>query len=108
MTDPRRLAIFGASSGIGIELARRLAQAGQTPVAVTRRGASPARRASGVPYTIVRPGNLRDELGGQQGLRTLQGGPKIFGRVACAEVATVCVAAVDWDGFFGTLAADAR
>jgi uncharacterized protein YbjT (DUF2867 family) len=88
-----------------------------------------ALRASGVPYTIVRPGNLRDEPGSQKGLRTLQGDPKISGRVARADVATVCIAAlgrrgalgktfellnegavatVDWNAFFGALTADAR
>jgi nucleoside-diphosphate-sugar epimerase len=39
--------IFGASSGIGVELARRLASAGQASVAVTRHGASPALAAAG-------------------------------------------------------------
>ena len=47
MTGPQRVAIFGASSGIGIELARRLAQAGQPAVAVTRSGASAALAAAG-------------------------------------------------------------
>jgi nucleoside-diphosphate-sugar epimerase len=46
-TTMGRVAIFGASSGIGIELARRLAQAGQSPLAVTRSGASPALAAAG-------------------------------------------------------------
>ena len=88
-----------------------------------------ALRASGVPYTIVRPGNLRDEPGGQQGLRTLQGDPPVSGRVTRADVATVCIAAfgrkaalgktfellndgaaaaVDWDAFYGVLTADTR
>jgi nucleoside-diphosphate-sugar epimerase len=39
--------IFGASSGIGVELVRRLASAGQAPVAVTRSSASPALAAAG-------------------------------------------------------------
>ncbi len=88
-----------------------------------------ALRASGVPYTIVRPGNLRDEPGGQQGFRTLQGDPPVSGRVTRTDVATVCVAAlgrkaalgktfellnegavaaVDWDAFYGALASDSR
>ena len=88
-----------------------------------------ALRASGVPYTIVRPGNLRDEPGGQKGLKTLQGDPKTAGRISRADVATVCIAALgrksaqgktfellndgepakpDWDGFFAPLVADAR
>ena len=88
-----------------------------------------ALRASGVPYTIVRPGNLRDDPGAQQGLKTLQGDPRMQGRISRADVATVCIAAlgrksaqgktfelvndgapaaIDWDGFFGPLTADAR
>ncbi len=47
MTTPQRVAIFGASSGIGIELARLLVAAGHAPVAVTRGGASPALAAAG-------------------------------------------------------------
>jgi nucleoside-diphosphate-sugar epimerase len=47
MTAPSRVAIFGASSGIGIELARRLVAAGQPPVAVTRSVAAPALATAG-------------------------------------------------------------
>ena len=88
-----------------------------------------ALRASGVPYTIVRPGNLLDGPGGQNGLKTLQGDPRVPGRIPRADVATVCIAAlgrkaalgktfelvaegdvvtVDWDAFFGGLTRDGR
>lgn len=83
-------------------------------------------RASGVPYTIVRPGGLTDKPGGQSGVR-LEQGDKGTGVIPRADVARVCVAALksaaarnrtfelygaetppvtDWDGLFGKLAAD--
>ena len=84
-------------------------------------------RASGVPYTIVRPGGLTDKPGGQSGVR-LEQGDKGTGFIPRADVARVCVAALkspaarnrtfelysapsaspetDWDAAFGKLAAD--
>jgi len=83
-------------------------------------------RASGVPYTIVRPGGLTDKPGGQAGVR-LEQGDKGTGVIPRADVARVCVAALqsaaarnrtfelygtntppdtDWDNLFGKLAAD--
>lgn len=47
MSVARRVAIFGASSGIGVELARRLAAQGAPALAVTRSGASQALAAAG-------------------------------------------------------------
>ena len=52
MSAAARVAIFGASSGIGVELARRLVAAGQAPLAVTRSGASAALAAAGA--TLLR------------------------------------------------------
>lgn len=51
-------------------------------------------RASGVPYTIVRPGGLVDEPGGQAGL-DLQQGDEGSGRITRADVAAVMIAALD-------------
>ncbi|MEO8444162.1 MAG: SDR family oxidoreductase [Gammaproteobacteria bacterium] len=51
-------------------------------------------RASGVPYTIVRPGGLTDDPAGQTGL-VLQQGDKGSGRIARGDVAAVMVAALD-------------
>jgi uncharacterized protein YbjT (DUF2867 family) len=55
-----------------------------------------ALRASGVPYTIVRPGGLRDEPGGRFGLKVAQGdavgGPEEY--IPRADVAAVCVRAL--------------
>lgn len=83
-------------------------------------------RASGVPYTIVRPGGLSDKPGGEAGVR-LEQGDKGTGVIPRADVARVCVAALtstaarnrtfevygaptppdaDWDVLFGALAAD--
>jgi uncharacterized protein YbjT (DUF2867 family) len=83
-------------------------------------------RASGVPYTIVRPGGLTDKPGGQSGVR-LEQGDKGTGMIPRGDLARVCVAAlksaaarnrtfevyaaetspdIDWDELFGKLAAD--
>ena len=83
-------------------------------------------RASGVPYTIVRPGGLTDKPGGQNGVR-LEQGDQGTGVIPRADVARVCVAALkspaarnrtfelysaqtppetDWDALFGKLKAD--
>lgn len=86
-----------------------------------------ALRASGVGYTIVRPGGLTNAPGGQKGVRLVQGDSDT-GYIARADVARVCVAALssaaargrtfevvnadvpppqDWDALFAPLAADA-
>ena len=51
-------------------------------------------RASGVPYTIVRPGGLTDDPGGQTGL-VLEQGDDGSGRIARGDVAAVMIAALD-------------
>ena len=51
-------------------------------------------RASGVPYTIVRPGGLTDDPGGQTGV-ALQQGDEGSGRISRADVAAVMIAALD-------------
>jgi uncharacterized protein YbjT (DUF2867 family) len=50
-------------------------------------------RSTSVPYTIVRPGGLTDNPGGQQALQLVQGDSR-RGRVARADVARVVVAAL--------------
>lgn len=83
-------------------------------------------RGSGVPWTIVRPGGLTNQPGGQSGIR-LEQGDAGTGFIPRADVARICVAAlespaarnrtfeaysaatapdVDWDAAFGRLAAD--
>lgn len=85
-----------------------------------------ALRASGVPYTIVRPGGLTNKPGGQDGLRFEQG-DEGTGVIPRADVARVCVAALaapaarnrtfelygapppppkDWNALFSGLAGD--
>jgi uncharacterized protein YbjT (DUF2867 family) len=88
-----------------------------------------ALRASGVPYTVVRPGELKDLAGGGA-LRFLQGDAKgVRGQTTRADVATACVEAlgrkdalnktfemlgdpagapVDWSKAFAGLHADAH
>jgi uncharacterized protein YbjT (DUF2867 family) len=86
-----------------------------------------ALRFSGLNYTIVRPGGLIDEPGGQAAIRAGQGDTMEQGRIPRADVAKVCVAAlgradasrktleiisgapgqaVDWEAFFAPLAQD--
>lgn len=84
-------------------------------------------RASGVPYTIVRPGGLTDKPGGESGVRMEQG-DKGTGFIPRGDVARVCVAALkspaarnrtfelysapssspamDWDAVFSKLSPD--
>lgn len=62
-------------------------------------------RRSGVPYTIVRPGGLTSDPAGQTHLAVGQG-DKQSGRVARADVAAVCVAALSgksWGAGCGSL-----
>jgi len=51
-------------------------------------------RTSGIPYTIVRPGGLTDEDGGQHEILFKQG-DKDGGLITRADVARVCVAALE-------------
>jgi len=51
-------------------------------------------RASGVPYTIVRPGGLTDDEGEQAGLVFRQG-DQDSGRISRSDVAAVMIAALD-------------
>ncbi len=54
-----------------------------------------ALRATGLNYTIVRPGGLNNNPGGSAGLRFLQGDSRdVQGQVTRADLAAVCVAAV--------------
>lgn len=61
-----------------------------------------ALRASGVGYTIVRPGGLRDEPGGRQGVKVMQGDTlQQEGTIPRADVAAACVAALTLDAAQG-------
>lgn len=59
-------------------------------------------RASGVPYTIVRPTGMRDYAGGTEGIGFAQGDTFAFGYVICRDdAADVVVAAVGTEGALG-------
>jgi uncharacterized protein YbjT (DUF2867 family) len=53
-----------------------------------------ALRASGVPYTIVRPGGLSDEAGGTLGTLVAQGDDQGVGQSNRIDVARICVRAL--------------
>lgn len=63
------------------------------PILAAKFKGETALRASGVPYTIVRPGGLVDEAGGKVSVEFMQG-DKAAGRIPRADVATVCVEAL--------------
>lgn len=87
-------------------------------------------RDTGIAYTIVRPGGLRDGAGGTQGIRVIQGDPAdVTGQIDRADVAAVLVkalgrqdaygktfeviadpatSAVDWSTFFASIRPDVR
>jgi uncharacterized protein YbjT (DUF2867 family) len=87
-----------------------------------------ALRDSGVPYTVVRPGGLTNQPGGQVRVVAVQGDPPMDNaRIPRADLAAVCVAALtspaaryktlevftepgkpitDWNAFFATLDRD--
>ena len=54
-----------------------------------------ALRDSGVPYTVIRPGGLRDTTGGEAGIKAFQGDDlRNQGSIPRADVATVALAAL--------------
>ena len=63
------------------------------PILSAKAKGEAALRASGVPYTIVRPGGLLDEAGGKTAV-AFAGGDGPVGRIPRADVATVCVEAL--------------
>jgi uncharacterized protein YbjT (DUF2867 family) len=61
-----------------------------------------ALRASGVRYTVVRPGGLTNNPGGTVGLKVMQGDPKgTVAQIARADVAAVCIAALGRKDAYG-------
>jgi uncharacterized protein YbjT (DUF2867 family) len=61
------------------------------PILAAKFEGEQALRASGVPYTIVRPGGLTDKAGGGAGVR-FQQGDQGMGSIPRADVAAVVVA----------------
>jgi uncharacterized protein YbjT (DUF2867 family) len=59
-------------------------------------------RATGINYTIVRPGSLTNEPGGQRGVRIMQGDPLDGdGSISRADVAAVLVSAIGRPDLYG-------
>jgi uncharacterized protein YbjT (DUF2867 family) len=59
-------------------------------------------RATGINYTIVRPGSLTNEPGGQRGVRVMQGDPRDGeGSISRSDVAAVLVSAVGRPELYG-------
>jgi len=59
-------------------------------------------RATGIPYTIVRPGELTNEPGGRRGVRIMQGDPvNGEGAVSRSDVAAVLVSVIGRQDLYG-------
>lgn len=59
-------------------------------------------RATGINYTIVRPGALTNEPGGQRGIRIMQGDPRDGeGSISRSDLAAVLVSAIGRADLFG-------
>jgi uncharacterized protein YbjT (DUF2867 family) len=59
-------------------------------------------RATGINYTIVRPGALTNEPGGQRGIRIMQGDPRDGeGSISRSDLAAVLVSAIGRPDLFG-------
>ncbi|KAG9450172.1 hypothetical protein H6P81_010137 [Aristolochia fimbriata] len=76
--------ILVSCTGSGLEAGRR------EQVLKAKRAGEEALRRSGLGYTIVRPGPLREEPGGQRALIFDQGN-RISQGISCADVADICV-----------------
>jgi len=79
--------ILVSCSGSGIEPNRR------EQVLKAKKAGEDALRRSGLGYTIVRPGPLQEEPGGQRALFFDQGN-RISQGISCADVADICVKAL--------------
>uniref|UniRef100_J3L9G3 NAD(P)-binding domain-containing protein n=2 Tax=Oryza brachyantha TaxID=4533 RepID=J3L9G3_ORYBR len=79
--------ILVSCTGSGIEPSRR------EQVLKAKKAGEDALRRSGLGYTIVRPGPLQEEPGGQRALIFDQGN-RISQGISCADVADICVKAL--------------
>jgi uncharacterized protein YbjT (DUF2867 family) len=78
-------------------------QAFMRPILAAKFEGEQALRASGVPYTIVRPGGLVDEPGGRLPVQFAQG-DTTTGRIPRADVATACIESLGRKDAFGRTA----
>ncbi|GMH29281.1 hypothetical protein Nepgr_031124 [Nepenthes gracilis] len=79
--------ILVSCAGFGIEPSRR------EQVLKAKKAGEDSLRRSGLGYTIIRPGPLREEPGGQRALVFDQGN-RISQEISCADVADICVKAL--------------
>ncbi|OEL29406.1 hypothetical protein BAE44_0009576 [Dichanthelium oligosanthes] len=79
--------VLVSCTGSGIEASRR------EQVHKAKKAGEDALRRSGLGYTIVRPGPLQEEPGGQRALIFDQGN-RISQGISCADVADICVKAL--------------
>ncbi|KAK9282267.1 hypothetical protein L1049_005181 [Liquidambar formosana] len=79
--------ILVSCTGLGIEPSRR------EQVLKAKKAGEDSLRRSGLGYTIVRPGPLKEEPGGQRALIFDQGN-RISQGISCADVADICVKAL--------------
>lgn len=79
--------ILVSCTGLGVEPNRR------EQVLKSKRAGEDSLRRSGLGYTIVRPGPLKEEPGGQRALIFDQGN-RISQGISCADVADICVKAL--------------
>lgn len=79
--------ILVSCTGSGIETSRR------EQVLKAKKAGEDSLRRSGLGYTIVRPGPLKEEPGGQRALIFDQGN-RISQGISCADVADICVKAL--------------
>ncbi|KAF7843098.1 uncharacterized protein G2W53_000003 [Senna tora] len=79
--------ILVSCSGLGIEPSRR------EQVLKAKKAGEDSLRRSGLGYTIIRPGPLKEEPGGQRALIFDQGN-RISQGISCADVADICVKAL--------------
>ncbi|KAJ7952095.1 high chlorophyll fluorescence phenotype [Quillaja saponaria] len=79
--------VLVSCTGLGIEPSRR------EQVLRAKRAGEDSLRRSGLGYTIIRPGPLKEEPGGQRALIFDQGN-RISQGISCADVADICVKAL--------------
>ncbi|MBA0807444.1 hypothetical protein Gohar_023249 [Gossypium harknessii] len=79
--------ILVSCTGLGVEPNRR------EQVLKAKRAGEDSLRRSGLGYTIIRPGPLMEEPGGQRALIFDQGN-RISQGISCADVADICVKAL--------------
>ncbi|XP_047311208.1 protein HIGH CHLOROPHYLL FLUORESCENCE PHENOTYPE 173, chloroplastic [Impatiens glandulifera] len=79
--------ILVSCTGLGIEPSRR------EQVLRAKKSGEDSLRRSGIGYTIIRPGPLQEEPGGQRALIFDQGN-RISQGISCADVADICVKAL--------------